>query len=90
MPADFVSDQYNYPQRRDRRVLVKHDRLDSIGEVPKSKSLLQQVPGPMARIPSYRKREFARGRFLVDSDDLTLLDSIGQGLSVLLPVTILI
>jgi hypothetical protein len=39
------------------------------------------------RIPSYNMRELARGKFLVNSEDITLLDCIGEGVAVLLKHT---
>ena len=38
-----------------------------------------QIPGLKTRVPSYRMREFVRGQFIVKSEDITLLDCIGQG-----------
>ncbi|CAI8033836.1 Hepatocyte growth factor receptor, partial [Geodia barretti] len=40
---------------------------------------LLQVPWPRTRVPSHHMRELARGKFLVKSEDITLLDSIGEG-----------
>ena len=41
-----------------------------------------QVPVPKTNIHLYHMREFAKGNFLVKSEDILLLHCIGEGLSV--------
>ena len=36
-----------------------------------------------ARVPSHHMRELARGKFLVNRNDITLLDCIGEGVYLL-------
>ena len=39
-----------------------------------------QVSSPLARVPSYHKRQLSRGNFLVQYKDIDIVDSIGRGL----------
>ena len=41
-----------------------------------------QVPESRNRVPTYHMRELARGKFLLNIDDITLLDCIGEGSSI--------
>ena len=42
-----------------------------------------QVPGSRNRVPTYHMRELARGKFLLNIDDITLLDCIGEGSNII-------
>ena len=42
-----------------------------------------QVPGSRNRVPTHHIRELARGKFLLNIDDITLLDCIGEGSSII-------
>ena len=53
--------------------------LTMIGEAKTATSL--HVPGFLrTRVPSHHMRELARGKFMVRTKDITLLDCIGEGL----------
>ena len=53
-----------------------------VGEPTRPASLLG-VAWSRPRVPSYRRRELARGRFLIKSENITLLDCIGEGLQII-------
>ena len=40
-----------------------------------------QVPGARTRVLSHHMRELGRGKFLVKGEDITLLNCIGEGVS---------
>ena len=48
-----------------------------------------QVSRSGARVPSCHMRELSRGHFLIKSEDVVLLDSIGEGVCVLCWLTAL-
>ena len=42
----------------------------------------QQVHRPKTRVPTYKRRELAKGNFIIKRGDITLLDCIGEGVNV--------
>ena len=48
-------------------------------KVSKDYSSHLQVPVLRSRVPSYHMRELARGKFMVKSNEITLLECIGEG-----------
>ena len=48
-------------------------------KVSKDYSSHSQVPVLRNRVPSYHMRELVRGRFMVKSKEITLLECIGEG-----------
>ena len=44
-------------------------------------SHLLHQQGPRARVATYHMRELTRGKFLVKSEDITLLECIGEGIA---------
>ena len=56
---------------------------EQVSTTQTTESNFLQVPGSRTRVPSHHMRELARGKFLVKSEDITLLDCIGEGVWVL-------
>ena len=47
-------------------------------KVDNESSTLLQGHGQRTRVATYHMRELARGKFLIKSEDITLLDCIGE------------
>ena len=76
--AVSVSDYNTYSEHNLFYIKFDNINLGTVGE-PKDFTGFLQITGLRTRDPSYHVRELVRGQFMVKSEDIALLDCIGQG-----------